>query len=62
MYVHLGLHRYVFLLFQQAGKISDKDHGHLTNHSSKNRGCWSASKFAQKHNLGNPIAGNFYQV
>jgi hypothetical protein len=26
------------------------------------RGGWKALIFAQKHNLGDPVAGNFYQV
>ncbi|VDP10914.1 unnamed protein product [Soboliphyme baturini] len=57
-----GLHRYVFLVYKQPGKIQDAEHGHLTNRSAANRGKWSAAKFALKHKLGVPIAGNFYQV
>lgn len=30
--------------------------------SGDNRGKFSIRKFAKKHNLGNPIAGNFYQA
>lgn len=57
-----GLHRYVYLVYQQSGKISDKEHGHLTNRSADNRGCWSVAKFAAKHHLGDPIAGNFFEA
>lgn len=27
-----------------------------------NRGGWKTQAFAQKHQLGDPVAGNFYQV
>lgn len=56
-----GLHRYVYLVFKQPGKISDPEHGHLTNRSADKRGGWSVAKFAQKHNL-TPVAGNFFLV
>ncbi|KAE9551342.1 hypothetical protein FO519_005457 [Halicephalobus sp. NKZ332] len=57
-----GLHRYVYLVYKQSGKISDKEHGHLTNRSGDNRGGWSIAKFAAKHHLGDPVAGNFFQA
>jgi len=57
-----GLHRYVFLVYKQHGKIHDKEHGHLTNRSGDKRGQWKAEKFAKKHSLEGPIAGNFYQA
>jgi phosphatidylethanolamine-binding protein (PEBP) family uncharacterized protein len=57
-----GLHRYVYLVYKQPGKISDPEHGHLTNRCADNRGGWSVAKFAQKHNLGTPVAGNFFQA
>ncbi|VDN18597.1 unnamed protein product [Gongylonema pulchrum] len=60
--VMTGLHRYVFLVYKQPGKISDPAHGHLTNRSGAKRGGFKIANFAKKHNLGNPIAGNFYQV
>ncbi|CAI4232275.1 unnamed protein product [Auanema sp. JU1783] len=56
-----GLHRYVFLVYKQQGKIQDNEHGKLTNTSGDNRGCWKAAKFVEKHGLGTPVAGNFYQ-
>lgn len=30
--------------------------------SGDNRGCFAIRKFAGKYNLGDPIAGNFYQA
>ncbi|CAJ0947400.1 unnamed protein product, partial [Mesorhabditis belari] len=54
-----GLHRYVFLLFKQNGKV---DAGFQTpNNSSDGRPNWSAATFAQKHNM-SLVAGNFYQA
>jgi len=58
-----GLHRYVYLIYKQSnGKITDNEHGRLTNRSADGRGGWKAQKFVQKHNLGEPVAGNFYQA
>lgn len=56
-----GLHRYVFLVYQQPGKLSF-DEPRLTNRSGDNRGKFSIANFAKKYNLGDPIAGNFYQA
>lgn len=56
-----GLHRYVFLVYKQNAKLNF-DEPRLTNTSGDNRGCFSIAKFAEKHNLGNPVAGNFYQA
>lgn len=56
-----GLHRYVFLVYQQPGKLSF-DEPRLTNRSGDNRGKFSIANFARKYNLGDPIAGNFYQA
>lgn len=61
-YLFVGLHRYVFLVYKQSARITDTDHGKLTNRSADKRGGWSAHKFADKHKLGKPIAGNFYEV
>lgn len=30
--------------------------------SGDNRGCFAIRKFAAKYNLGDPVAGNFYQA
>ncbi|XP_022906365.1 protein D2-like [Onthophagus taurus] len=56
-----GLHRYVFLIYQQNGKLNF-DEPRLTNNSGDNRGGFSIKKFAEKYQLGQPIAGNFYQA
>lgn len=56
-----GLHRYVYLVYKQSGKL-DFDEKRLTNTSADNRGQFSINAFAKKYNLGNPVAGNFYQA
>ncbi|XKL62196.1 hypothetical protein PGB90_002029 [Kerria lacca] len=56
-----GLHRYVFLVYQQPGKLTFTE-PRLTNRSGDNRGLFKISKFAENYKLGNPIAGNFYQA
>ncbi|GJQ88323.1 hypothetical protein Trydic_g223 [Trypoxylus dichotomus] len=56
-----GLHRYVFLIYKQNGKLNF-DEPLLTNRSGDNRGVFSIRKFAAKYNLGQPVAGNFYQA
>ncbi|EYB84013.1 hypothetical protein Y032_0324g2528 [Ancylostoma ceylanicum] len=57
-----GLHRYVFLVYKQPGRITDSEHGHLTNRSGEGRGGFKTEKFVAKHKLGTPVAGNFYQA
>ncbi|CEF63954.1 Phosphatidylethanolamine-binding protein 1 [Strongyloides ratti] len=57
-----GFHRYVYLLYKQQGKITDSEHGHLPNNSGDKRGGFKIEKFARKHNLEGPIAGNFYEA
>jgi hypothetical protein len=61
VYFYLGHHRYVYLVYKQPGKIQDKEHGKL-GFSGDKRGGWKVASFAQKHGLGNPVYGNFYQV
>lgn len=56
-----GLHRYVFLIYKQNGKLTF-DEPRLTNTSGDNRGGFSIAKFAEKYQLGNPVAGNLYQA
>ncbi|XKL61067.1 hypothetical protein PGB90_008124 [Kerria lacca] len=56
-----GLHRYVFLVYQQPGKLTFTE-PRLTNRSGDNRGLFKISKFVENYKLGNPIAGNFYQA
>ncbi|KAJ1373582.1 hypothetical protein KIN20_036024 [Parelaphostrongylus tenuis] len=59
-----GLHRYVFLVYKQpdGSRITDSEHGHLTNRSGDGRGGFKTESFVKKHKLGAPIAGNFYQA
>ncbi|KAI4462624.1 phosphatidylethanolamine-binding protein [Holotrichia oblita] len=56
-----GLHRYIFLIYKQNGLLKF-DEPRLTNRSADMRGNFSIARFAAKYNLGNPIAGNFYQA
>uniref|UniRef100_A0A914UW74 Phosphatidylethanolamine-binding protein n=1 Tax=Plectus sambesii TaxID=2011161 RepID=A0A914UW74_9BILA len=51
-----GLHRYVLLVYKQKAEILDTEWG------DKNRASWSAANFAKKHDLGDPVAGNFFQA
>ncbi|EFA04147.2 protein D2 [Tribolium castaneum] len=55
-----GLHRYVFLLYKQPGKITFQEE-HKSN-TNGNRAKFSTENFAKKYGLGNPVAGNFYQA
>ncbi|KAJ8966400.1 hypothetical protein NQ317_009632 [Molorchus minor] len=52
------LHRYTFLLYQQPKKLVFDEPRH--NDTDPKRGNFSAEKFANKYNMGNPIAGNFF--
>ncbi|XP_063241570.1 uncharacterized protein LOC134541808 [Bacillus rossius redtenbacheri] len=56
-----GLHRYVFLVYKQPGKLQFEE-ARLTNRSGDHRGQFSIKKFAAKYKLGDPVAGNFYQA
>ncbi|XP_011182666.1 protein D3 [Zeugodacus cucurbitae] len=56
-----GLHRYVFLLYKQNGKL-EFDETRVGNNSREERPKFSASNFATKYSLGHPIEGNFYQA
>ncbi|XP_058058128.1 protein D2-like [Anopheles bellator] len=55
-----GLHRYVFLVYQQSSNVTFDE----TALSSRNpnRGQWSVAEFTEKYQLGVPVAGNFYQA
>lgn len=55
-----GLHRYVFLVFKQPGKLTFTE-TYKSNRDGR-RGRFSTKKFAAKYRLGQPIAGNFYQA
>ncbi|KAL3280718.1 hypothetical protein HHI36_003954 [Cryptolaemus montrouzieri] len=55
-----GLHRYVFVLFKQPSKITFNEQKH--SKTDGNRGNFSVKKFAEKYNLGDAVAGNFFQA
>ncbi|XP_018568619.1 protein D2-like [Anoplophora glabripennis] len=52
------LHRYTFILYKQPQKLSFDEPRH--SNTDPARGNFSTEKFAQKYNLGSPVAGNFY--
>jgi phosphatidylethanolamine-binding protein (PEBP) family uncharacterized protein len=54
-----GLHRYVFFVFKQAGQQAF-DEKHISKCSREGRALHSVAKFAEKHSLGDPVAGNYY--
>ncbi|XP_017026015.1 protein D3 [Drosophila kikkawai] len=56
-----GLHRYVFLVYEQSCKLTF-DEKRLPNNSGDGRGGFKIADFAKKYNLGDPIAGNLYQA
>ncbi|ERL88969.1 protein D2 [Dendroctonus ponderosae] len=56
-----GLHRYVFLIYKQSGKLTF-DEPRIPDTSGDKRASFSIRKFAEKYKLGNPVAGNFYQA
>ncbi|CAD6999751.1 protein D3 [Ceratitis capitata] len=56
-----GLHRYVFLVYKQSGKLTF-DEKRLPNNSGNDRGGFKIAAFAKKYNLGDPVAGNLYQA
>lgn len=57
-----GLHRYVFLVYKQPGKLSFEGEQRVGNNSRENRPKFSAAQFSKKYNMGVPVAGNFYQA
>lgn len=56
-----GLHRYVFLVFKQKGKVEFSEQ-RLKNTQAAFRKNFSVRNFAHKYKLGQPIAGNFFQA
>lgn len=55
-----GLHRYVFFLYKQPGKIKfDEPKKSKTDGKRAN---FSSEAFAKKYKLGSPVAGNFFQA
>ncbi|CAH0696892.1 unnamed protein product [Spodoptera exigua] len=55
-----GLHRYVFLVYEQPTKLEFEEP--RINLTTANRDYFSIANFAKKYNLGDPVAGNFYQA
>ncbi|XP_030851186.1 protein D3 [Strongylocentrotus purpuratus] len=56
-----GLHRYIFLVYRQPGHMtppSGEDAYRPRN--SERRIRWNARRFASEHDLGKPVAANFY--
>ncbi|KTF87635.1 hypothetical protein cypCar_00007180 [Cyprinus carpio] len=56
-----GLHRYVWLVYEQPGSISCTERV-LTNRSGDNRGKFKIQGFRKKYGLGAPIAGSCFQA
>jgi len=56
-----GLHRYVFLIYEQKCKLTF-DEKRLPNNSGDGRGGFKIADFARKYALGDPVAGNLYQA
>lgn len=54
-----GLHRYIFLLFEQKEKLKS-DLMNIKKTSRVGRVNFSIRNFAKEHNLGDPISANFF--
>lgn len=55
-----GLHRYVFLLYKQKGKLESGMK--ISKTSRHGRTKFSIRKWAKEHDLGEPVMANFYQA
>ncbi|KAF5300296.1 hypothetical protein FQA39_LY11153 [Lamprigera yunnana] len=56
-----GLHRYVLLLYKQLCQTEFFEKK-ITNKSAEGREKFCSRKFAEKYNLCEPVAGNFFQA
>lgn len=56
-----GLHRYVFLLYQQKG-VLEFDEPRTRKLSTAHRRHFKVRTFAEKYKLGEPLAGNFFEA
>eukprot|EP01128_Nolandella_sp_AFSM9_P010192 TRINITY_DN700_c0_g1_i1.p2 TRINITY_DN700_c0_g1~~TRINITY_DN700_c0_g1_i1.p2 ORF type:complete len:220 (+),score=65.88 TRINITY_DN700_c0_g1_i1:69-662(+) len=56
-----GLHRYVYFLFQQEGKVTLTDTVTKSAQNADNRGGFHVAEFAKKNNLGQLVSVNFYE-
>ncbi|XP_078582937.1 uncharacterized protein LOC144865819 [Branchiostoma floridae x Branchiostoma japonicum] len=59
--VGMGLHRYVILVYKQT-KMLDFDEPRQTSITARGRGLWKVQAFAEKYELGNPVAGNYFEA
>ena len=58
-----GLHRYVLLVFKQPnGKMLTLDRKKVNNRNTDGRYAFKTRHLIEDYNLGNPVAGNFYQA
>lgn len=55
-----GKHRYVFLLYKQADGKRIEIQEKIKNDTRKGRMQFDLRKYTAEHNLGKPVAGNFY--
>lgn len=55
-----GLHRYVFLVYKQNAKIDFDEKRSSKSCSREERRSFKVHEFAEKYQLGNPVAANFY--
>ncbi|XP_005176905.1 protein D2-like [Musca domestica] len=54
-----GLHRYVFLVFKQNGKVKFNEE-HIPKNKGSSRGKFNTMQFVKKYKLAELVAGNFY--
>jgi len=58
-----GLHRYTYLVYEQAKDLVFMEEiQDWANPFGKGRGKFDVREFAKKYQLGNPVAGNFFQA
>ena len=57
----LGLHRYVWLVYEQEGPLKC-DEPILSNRSGDHRGKFKVASFRKKYEFGAPVAGTCYQA
>ncbi|CAH0558879.1 unnamed protein product [Brassicogethes aeneus] len=57
-----GIHRYIFLVYEQSGKLSFENEKRSTKLSRENRVKFSLKDLVQRHKLGDPISGNYYRA
>lgn len=55
-----GKHRYIFLLYKQPDNKKIEVNKKIKNDSRDGRMQFDLRKFTAEHNLGKPVAGNFY--